>query len=113
LQKIHFATALRLIGLAQNGQPISREVLRKTVSFPKPQFQLPHSTHLPKPVPTVQANPAEAVNPSIPPASAPPNSFQWIMTPEEKAKYENIFYRADENTDNFVTGEEVHNLTID
>lgn len=38
LERPHFATALRLIGLAQNGNPISREAIRKMQTFPKPQF---------------------------------------------------------------------------
>lgn len=50
---------------------------------------------------------------NIPPASPPPPNFAWIMTSEEKEKYENIFYRADENKDNFVTGEEVIHLDFE
>ncbi len=84
-----FYVAMRLIAMAQNGQPLTVQRFQELTAVP---FAMARLEGVPPPP-----------NPSTAPAS-------YAITEEEKIKYKDIFSKYDSDQDGFIQGGEAVNL---
>uniref|UniRef100_A0A8D1NSK5 Epidermal growth factor receptor pathway substrate 15 n=1 Tax=Sus scrofa TaxID=9823 RepID=A0A8D1NSK5_PIG len=122
LSKQEFFVALRLVACAQNGLEVSLNSLNLAV--PPPRFvwelsDIDHDGMLDRDEFAVAmflvycALEKEPVPMSLPPALVPPSKRKtWVVSPAEKAKYDEIFLKTDKDMDGFVSGLEVREIFL-
>lgn len=101
---------MRLIAMAQRGEPVSIQRFFETASMPHP---LPMLEGVPPPPQLGGATPpasAYQTHPGYAPAPPAPTGGGYAVTEEEKAKYDGIFQQYDTDRDGFLMGAEAVGL---
>uniref|UniRef100_A0A3P9M9R1 Epidermal growth factor receptor pathway substrate 15 n=1 Tax=Oryzias latipes TaxID=8090 RepID=A0A3P9M9R1_ORYLA len=121
LDREEFSVAMYLVYRALEGEPVPMALppplvppskrKKPTVSPPMPLLPSPPSV---KDSRSSHAGPKTAPHPPKPaPAPAPtPAAAPWVVTPAEKAKYDELFSKTDGDMDGLVSGPEVRDIFL-
>lgn len=111
LSRNEFYVAMRLISMAQRGEPVALQRFLETAQMPHP---LPVLEGVPPPppmpVPGAMAPPMAAPQPPMPGqpgvAATPHSAGGYAVNEEEKSRYDAIFRQYDADGDGFLLGSE-------
>jgi hypothetical protein len=102
LSRNEFYVAMRLISMAQRGEPVALQRFFETAHMPHP---LPVLEGVPPPLP-VQAPGAVPMQVAGAMAPAPQGAGGYAVNDEEKSRYDAIFKQYDADMDGFLLGSE-------
>ncbi|KAF4110171.1 epidermal growth factor receptor substrate 15 [Onychostoma macrolepis] len=111
LDKDEFAVAMYLVYRALESEPVPMSLpaalippsKRKKIATP------PVMSLLPSPAQHKERDPAHSGSKTLPAKPTPP---QWVVSPAEKAKYDDLFTKTDSDMDGLVSGAEVRDIFL-